>query len=86
MKTMTARDANQNFSKVLAQVERGETVLITKNGRTVAELRPRLSDPREDPAWRAAYDRMAALMKAWPETDARAGTITEDDKYGDAPV
>jgi len=49
MKMITARDANQNFSKVLAEVEQGETVLITKNGKTVAELRPRADDPREDP-------------------------------------
>lgn len=84
MKTMTARDANQNFSKVLSEVEQGETVLITKNGKTVAELRPRADDPRDDPAWRAAFDRMVALMRSWPETAYRVGEITEDDKYGDA--
>lgn len=85
MKTMTARDANQSFSKLLAEVEQGETVLITKNGRTVAELRPRGHDPRADPAWCAAYDRMIELMQAWPDRGYRVGTITEDDKYGDAP-
>jgi prevent-host-death family protein len=86
MKTMNARDANQNFSKVLAEVERGETVLITKNGKTVAELRPRADDPREDPVWRANFERMMALMASWEDTGYRVGTITEDDKYGDAPV
>ena len=85
MKTMTARIANQNFSKLLAEVEKGETVLITKNGKTVAELRPRADDPRDDPVWRANQERMLALMRAWPATDYRVGTITEDDKYGDAP-
>jgi prevent-host-death family protein len=86
MKTMNARDANQNFSKVLAEVERGETVLITKNGKTVAELRPRADDPREDPVWRANFERMMALMASWEDTGYRVGKITEDDKYGDAPV
>ncbi len=85
MITLTARDANQNFSKVLAEVEKGETVLITKNGKTVAELRPRADDPRDDPEWRAAYERMVTLMRAWPDTGYRVGKITEDDKYGDAP-
>jgi prevent-host-death family protein len=82
---MSVRDANQNFSRMLAEVEKGETVLITKNGKTVAELRPRADDPREDPAWRAAYDEMDALMNAWPQSGYRVGAITEDDKYGDAP-
>ena len=82
---MTARDANQSFSRMLAAVEKGEVVLITKNGKTVAELRPRVDDPRDDPEWRRAYERMMALMKSWPDTGYRVGRITEDDKYGDAP-
>jgi prevent-host-death family protein len=86
MITLTARDANQNFSRVLAEVEKGETVLITKNGKTVAELRPRADDPRDDPEWQAAFDRMAAVMKAWPDRGYAVGRITEDDKYGDAPA
>jgi prevent-host-death family protein len=86
MRSMTARDANQNFSKVLADVEKGETVLITKNGRTVAELRPRADDPRQDPEWARAYARMLKLMRETPATDFRVGEITEDDKYGDAPA
>jgi prevent-host-death family protein len=83
MRSTTVRDANQNFSKLIAEVERGETVLITKNGRTVAELRPRADDPREDPAWRAAYEHMLRLMNAWPDRGYRVGTITKEDKYGD---
>lgn len=86
MKTMTARDANQNFSKVLAEVEQGETVLITKNGKTVAELRPRSDDPREDPVWRAKFEHMMKLMRDTPDNGYRVGKITEDDKYGDAPI
>lgn len=86
MITMTVRDANQYFSKMLAEVEKGETVLITKNGKTVAELRPRADDPRDVPEWRAAFDRMDALMKSWPDTGYRVGKITEDDKYDDAPL
>jgi prevent-host-death family protein len=86
MKTITARAANQNFSKVLAEVEQGETVLITKNGKTVAELRPRADDPREDPVWRAKFEHMMQLMRETPDTGYRVGKITEDDKYGDAPI
>lgn len=86
MRTTTARDANQNFSKLLAEVESGETILITKNGRTIAELRPRPDDPRADPDWLAAYQRMVELMGSWPDRGYVVGEITENDKYGDAPV
>ncbi|MGI8839320.1 MAG: type II toxin-antitoxin system Phd/YefM family antitoxin [Caulobacteraceae bacterium] len=85
MRIATAREANQNFSKILKEAEDGETVLITKNGKTVAELRPRAHDPRDDGEWRAAFERMTTLMSATPATGYRVGTITEDDKYGDAP-
>lgn len=84
MKTMSARDANQNFSKLLSEVEGGETIRITKNGRTVAELRPKSDDPRHDPAWKAAYAKMVKTMKAWPRSAKSIGPISEDDKYGDA--
>jgi len=84
MRIMTARDANQNFSKILTEAERGEAVLITKNGKIVGELRPRAQHPKDDDEWRAAFERMTALMSATPATGCRVGTITEDDKYGDA--
>jgi prevent-host-death family protein len=38
MKTVSARDANQHFSKLLADVEAGEEVVITRRGRPVARL------------------------------------------------
>ena len=43
----TARELNQQTAQVLARVEAGETVTVTKNGRPVAVLRP-YGD--EDPA------------------------------------
>jgi prevent-host-death family protein len=85
MRIVTAREANQSFSKLLSEAEQGETVLITKKGKTVAELRPRADDPRDDPAWRAAFERMVELLSSTPATGYRVGDITQDDKYGDAP-
>lgn len=85
MRVITARDANQSFSRLLTEVERGETVLITKNGKTVAELRPRSHDPMADVQWRAAYAHMLALMGSTPATGYRVGEITAEDKYGDTP-
>ncbi|WP_314174246.1 type II toxin-antitoxin system Phd/YefM family antitoxin [Streptomyces winkii] len=36
----TAREFNQNSSRVLAAAEAGETITVTKNGRPVAVVRP----------------------------------------------
>jgi prevent-host-death family protein len=36
----TAREFNQNASKILAAAERGERITVTKNGRPVAILAP----------------------------------------------
>lgn len=36
----TAREFNQNASRILAAAERGERVTVTKNGRPVAILTP----------------------------------------------
>ncbi len=40
MRTIGAFEAKTNLSKLLERVSRGESVLITKNGKPVAELRP----------------------------------------------
>ncbi|MHB8530897.1 MAG: type II toxin-antitoxin system Phd/YefM family antitoxin [Caulobacteraceae bacterium] len=82
-RALTAREANQQFSKVLAQVEQGETVRITKHGRTVAELRPATDERADDPEWRAKFEEMIAFMEAAPKTGYRVGKITEEDKYGE---
>ena len=50
MKTITAQDANQNFSKVLAEVEQGETVLITKKVRRLPSFAPAPTIPAKIPS------------------------------------
>lgn len=82
MHTVTAREANQNFSRLLGAAEAGETVVITKNGKTVAELRPRTHDKRDDPEWVAAHEAMVRLMSNKPDDGFRVGKITLEDKYG----
>lgn len=59
MGVMTVREFNANISRAIALVEDGDTIDITKNGRVVAELRPKSTRRAEDPAWRAVF---AALM------------------------
>ena len=40
MKTFSARQANHEFSALLARAERGEEILITKHNKPVAVLSP----------------------------------------------
>ena len=40
MKTVSARQANHEFSDLLSRVEHGEEILITKRSKPVAILRP----------------------------------------------
>lgn len=40
MRTVGAREANQQFSSLLSEVEKGGTVVITRHGRPVARLVP----------------------------------------------
>src|SRR5262249_58696055 len=69
MREMTVREANQNFSKVIAAAERGETIVITKNGTPVAKIAPQAADRTNDPEWRAA---VAGRQKA-PRGEDAAG-------------
>ncbi|HXW26417.1 MAG TPA: type II toxin-antitoxin system prevent-host-death family antitoxin [Xanthobacteraceae bacterium] len=83
MREMTVREANQNFSQVIAAAERGETIIITKNGTPVARIAPQTADRTSDPEWRSAFAKLKRRLRSKRATGFRVGTITEDDKYGD---
>jgi prevent-host-death family protein len=83
MRQMTVREANQNFSQVQAAAERGETIVITKNGTPVARIAPQAADRNSDPEWRSTFAILRQSLKAKRARGYRVGTITEDEKYGD---
>ena len=83
MRQMTVREANQNFSQVIAAAERGETIVITKNGTPVAKIAPQAADRTNDPEWQATFAALEKSLRAKPARGYRVGAITEDDKYGD---
>jgi prevent-host-death family protein len=82
MREMTVREANQNFSQVISAAERGETIVITKNGTPVAKITPQPADRTGDPEWRSAFAALKKSLRSKRATGYRVGTITEDDKYG----
>lgn len=83
MREMTIREANQNFSKVIAAAEQGETIIITKNGKPVAKISPQPYDRTQDPEWQAAYKDLVESLRNKPATGFRVGKITPQDKYDD---
>jgi prevent-host-death family protein len=83
MREMSVREANQNFSQVIAAAESGETIVITKNGTPVAKITPQPADRTDDPEWRAVFAALRKSLRSKRATGYRVGTIAEDDKYGD---
>ena len=60
MRSVTAREANQHFAKVLSAVEAGEHVVISKRGKPVAVILP--YDRRRDAEREAAIAEFLALL------------------------
>jgi len=78
-KTVTLRDANQNFAKYVRQVEAGEEIVITRRGEPVAKLSPVSGKRVLTPAQQAALERTRKrLEKGWP---LGIGKIDRDSLY-----
>ena len=63
MRTVPLMTANQEFSRLIREVERGESVVITRRGRPIARLVPHSADKTADPDWAEAYRAMMARME-----------------------
>ena len=62
MKSVSAREANQGFSRILAAAENGEEVVITRRGKPVARLCP-IRETGKDEARAEAVRRMVEMMR-----------------------
>jgi prevent-host-death family protein len=78
-KTVTLRDANQQFARCIREVEAGEEFVITRNGKPVARLTPvakhRVLTPQQQAAWGRLQE---AMEKGW---DIGAGPLDRDALY-----
>jgi len=61
MRSVTAREANQSFSRILKEAEGGGTVVITRRGQPVAMLSPYRVERGEERA--RAIEHIVALMR-----------------------
>lgn len=69
--TITAKQLHQETSSVLDQLEKGASVVVTRNGRAVARLEP--IGGTEPPQW---DDVMAEVWKA--QTEVKRSEIVEN--------
>ena len=78
MKTVTAADANRQFSALLRRVTQGEQIVITTRGKPVATLAPLA--PVRDKAREAARARLLERLQSQP-TSGTQRTWTRDELY-----
>ena len=71
VREVAATEARARFAELLRQVEYGETVAITRHGRTVAHLTP----PHRDSEAREAA---VARFRAWRERRRPVGMTTDE--------
>jgi prevent-host-death family protein len=80
MRTVGAREANQQFSRLLREAEKGEEIAITRNGRVVARLGP-ARPIRSVRAQKKAVEEMVRLMKKGFDLGGRR--FTRDEMHED---
>jgi prevent-host-death family protein len=69
--TVGAYEAKTKFSELIARAEKGESFIVTKNGRPVAEIKPPKAFDREKA--RAAADALRAFL------DAQGPPVSEEE-------
>jgi antitoxin (DNA-binding transcriptional repressor) of toxin-antitoxin stability system len=66
MGVMSIREFNANTSAAFAKVEAGERLEITKDGRVIAEIRPKKANKMDDPEFRAKREALLNSLKNQP--------------------
>ncbi len=62
MRSVCIRGANQQFSRLIMDVEAGETVVITRQGKPMAQLTFRPANRLGDPEVRAKPERLRSCL------------------------
>ncbi len=63
MRRVSLREANQNFSSCVAEVEAGESLILVRRGKPVARIVPFTEEEPRDPKHEAAVKKLAAFLK-----------------------
>lgn len=76
MRSVSAREANQQFARLLGEASAGEEIVITRRGKPVAVLSP-YRESVTTPERQAAIERIRATMRHGIGTGARRFTREE---------
>jgi prevent-host-death family protein len=79
MITISAAEANRQFSRLLREVREGETIVVTSHGTPVATILPA---DRADASRGPAKEALLARLRSQPAVDI--GPWRREDLYGDA--
>ncbi|WP_260736369.1 type II toxin-antitoxin system Phd/YefM family antitoxin [Tunturiibacter lichenicola] len=63
MRRVSLREANQNFSSCVAEVEAGESLILVRRGKPVARIVPFSQEEPRDSKHEAAVKKLAAFLK-----------------------
>lgn len=63
LRPLSLKEANQQFSRLIREVESGEGFVITRRGRPIARILPNDDVRTRDPQWVTAYERMKARLR-----------------------
>ncbi len=85
--TITAREANQNFSRLLREVATGKEFVITRSGTPIATLAPVPTKPGErvlTPEQQQALDSLIATARSLKvPADVEPGRFNREELYED---
>jgi prevent-host-death family protein len=76
MRTISAREANQQFARIPGQAANGEEIVITRRGKPVAVLVP-YRQPPLTPEQKAAIEEVVQMMRRGWVHDGRRFTRDE---------
>ena len=65
MREVQSSDAKAHLPQILDEVERGETIIITRHGRPIAQIVPKADNRAAET--RKAMDRIAAFRQTMPD-------------------
>jgi prevent-host-death family protein len=80
MRSVSAREANQRFARILGEAANGEEIVITRRGKPVAVLAPYRRPPLT-PEQKAAIEDVVQMMKRGLVHGARRFTRDEMQRF-----
>jgi prevent-host-death family protein len=83
MRSVSAREANQAFSRLLGEAESGQEIVITRRGRPVAVLTA-WKPPMMTPERAAAWDRLITMMESAPAAPGSGWRFNREELYDEA--